>query len=181
MMKPWYKKWYVWVIAVLALFLAIGLFSPSEDTDAAKPTTSQKATKKKTTPKAKSVYKVGETAVIDHVKITVDSVKTAASFDDGMTTPKSGNQFYTVKVTLKNTGDDKVSYNPYDFQIKSNGNSTDLDEINTNDNDDLDSGDLAAGGTVSGTMNGQAKKDGTVELIYTPSFFSDRHLTFKLQ
>ncbi|WP_318764981.1 DUF4352 domain-containing protein [Lactiplantibacillus carotarum] len=157
-MKPWYKKWWIWVLGVVAIFVLIGLFSPADDEQATTKSAAHATSRKVTAKKTKSVYKVGETATIDHVQLTVNSVKTAASFDDGLSTPKSGNQYYTVKVTLKNTGKEKASYNPLDFNIKSNGNQTDFNEINTADNNTLDSGDLAAGGTVSGTMSGQAKK-----------------------
>jgi len=182
--KAWYQKWWAWVLIVLGVIILIGIVAPtsSDSTDKSSTSSTAKNVKKRTASKkanTNQVFKVGETATIDHVKVTVNSVKTATSLD--MSDPKTGNQFYTVNVTLKNTGSEKVSYNPYDFAIKSNGNQTDLDEINTDDNDQLDSGDLAAGGTVSGNMTGQSKKDGTVELVYTPSYFSERHLTFKLQ
>ncbi|WP_048000767.1 DUF4352 domain-containing protein [Lactiplantibacillus herbarum] len=181
--KAWYQKWWIWVLIILGIIFLSGVFAPtnSDSTDKSSTSSAAKHVKKRATTKTNTnqVFKVGETATIDHVKVTVNSVKTATSLD--MSDPKTGNQFYTVNVTLKNTGSEKVSYNPYDFAIKSNGNQTDLDEINTDDNDQLDSGDLAAGGTVSGNMTGQSKKDGTVELVYTPSYFSERHLTFKLQ
>ncbi|MBU7461901.1 MULTISPECIES: DUF4352 domain-containing protein [Lactiplantibacillus] len=180
--KSWYQRWSVWVLIALGAFIVIGIVSSPDDATnskaaSAKQATSQKSSSKKAT--TKRVYKVGETATIDHVQVTVTDVKTATTLDDDQ--PKTGNQYYTVTVKLKNIGKEKVSYNPYDFEIKAAGNQTSLDEINIDANDQLDSGDLSAGGTVSGTMTGQSKANGTVELIYNPSYFSDRHLTFKLQ
>ncbi|EIW12795.1 extracellular protein [Lactiplantibacillus pentosus KCA1] len=177
--KSWYQRWWVWVLIALGAFIVIGIVNSPDDTTSSNTNqaTSQKASSKKTT--TKSVYKVGETATIDHVQVTVTDVKTATTLNESQ--PKTGDQFYTVTVKIKNTGSDKISYNPYDFKIKAAGNQTSLDEINIDAHDQLDSGDLTAGGTVSGTMTGQSKTNGTVELIYTPSYFSDRHLTFKLQ
>ena len=180
--KAWYQKWWAWVLIVLGALFIIGIINaPADDassqTAATKKTTRQSATAKKSA--TTTTYKVGETATIDHVQVTVTDVKTATTLNS--TDPKTGNQYYTVTVTLKNTGKEKVTYNPFDFKIKAAGNQTSLDEINIDENNQLDSGDLTAGGSVSGTMTGQAKANGTVELIYNPSYFSDRHLTFKLQ
>jgi len=179
--KAWYQKWWAWVLIVLGVIFLIGIFAPTSSDSTDKSSTTSKKIQKRSSSKKKTnqIFNVGQTATIDHVKVTVNSVKTAATLDTS--DPKTGNQFYTVNVTLKNTGSEKVSYNSYDFAIKSNGNQTDLDEINIDDDNELDSGDLAAGGTVSGDMTGQSKKDGTVELVYSPSYFSERHLTFKLQ
>lgn len=179
-MKPWYKKWWVWLLGIVALFLVVALFSPDDDSASStrKPASAASAKPKQ---QKKSLYKVGDSATIDNMKLTVNSVTPTSDIDDNISTPKSGNQYYVVKVTLKNIGDDEESYDSYDFQIKSDGNKTDLDEVNTKNDDDLDSGDLAAGGHVTGVMTGQAKKDGQVELIYSPDSFNDKHVTFKLQ
>ncbi|MCT4451543.1 DUF4352 domain-containing protein [Lactiplantibacillus plantarum] len=178
--KAWYQKWWAWVLILLGIFFVISLVNSPQDGKNSQAATTKKtsASTAKETP-ANTIYKVGQTATIDHVQVTVNNVKTATTLNDVQ--PKTGNQYYTVTVTLKNSGRDKVSYNPFDFKIKAAGNQTSLDEINIDENNQLDSGDLTAGGSVSGTMTGQAKADGSVELIYNPSYFSDRHLTFKLQ
>ncbi|MDV0430552.1 DUF4352 domain-containing protein [Lactiplantibacillus sp. DA1] len=185
--KSWYQKWWAWVLIVLGVFFVISLVNSPQDSQSSQTATAKKASARKTSTSkstakktvANMSYKVGQTATIDHVQVTVNHVKTATTLDDDQ--PKTGNQYYTVTVTLKNIGKEKISYNPFDFKIKAAGNQTSLDEINIDENNQLDSGDLTAGGTVSGTMTGQAKADGTVELIYNPSYFSNRHLTFKLQ
>ncbi|AOG33078.1 hypothetical protein ALX04_009415 [Lactiplantibacillus plantarum subsp. plantarum] len=180
--KAWYQKWWAWVLILLGIFFVISLVNSPQDGKNSQAATTKKTSASKSTakePPANTIYKVGQTATIDHVQVTVNNVKTATTLNDVQ--PKTGNQYYTVTVTLKNSGRDKVSYNPFDFKIKAAGNQTSLDEINIDENNQLDSGDLTAGGSVSGTMTGQAKADGSVELIYNPSYFSDRHLTFKLQ
>jgi len=174
--KPWYQKWWLWVLIILGIFLVAGLFSPTTKTT--KKTTQTAAKPARTTTQ---VFKVGETAKLDHLNLTVNNVKTATNFDDGISKPKSGNQYYTINITLQNTGKSKQDYNQYDFKIKSAGNRTDLDEINTDDRNTLDSGELSANGKVTGDLIGQAKQNGSVELIYTPNALSNRHLTVKLQ
>lgn len=180
--KAWYQKWWAWVLIILGALLIIGIINTPGDTTNTQATATKKVAKKSTAAKeaaTATTYKVGETATIDNVQVTVTNVKTATTLNSNDS--KTGNQYYTVTVSLKNIGKDKVSYNPFDFEIKAAGNQTSLDEFNMDENNQLDSGDLTAGGSVSGTMTGQAKADGTVELIYNPSYFSDRHLTFKLQ
>ncbi|BDZ32038.1 DUF4352 domain-containing protein [Lactiplantibacillus sp. WILCCON 0030] len=173
--KPWYQKWWLWLLIVFGIILAIGVLSPTRSN------TKQTDKVAKPARTTTQILKVGETAKLDHMQLTVNSVKTASSFDDDLSKPKSGNQYYTVNLTLENIGKSKVSYNPYDFKIKSAGNRTDLDEINTNDRDTLDSGELSANGKVTGDLIGQAKQSGTVTLIYTPNALSNQHLTVKLQ
>lgn len=181
--KPWYKKWWVWILAVIIVIFGFSMLgSNDDDTNTASTTSSAKHASSTKTSKsaANQVYKVGQSATIDGIKLTVNSVKTATSLDD-YTKPKSGNQYYTVNVTLKNTSKEKADYNSYDFEISSNGNRTDFDEINTDDDNTLDSGSLSPNGTVSGDLIGQATKTGAVKLIYTPNSLSDAHRTFQLR
>lgn len=72
--KSWYQRWWVWVLIALGAFIVIGIVnSPDDATNSqaasAKQATSQKSSSKKAT--TKRVYKVGETATIDHVQVTV--------------------------------------------------------------------------------------------------------------
>lgn len=187
MKKSWYKKWWVWVIAVIGFFTIGNVLNPSDDKAASrsnhtthKTATTKNATNHKSSNDQDKIFEVGQTATLDNATLTVNTVKTSDSFNAGISTPKQGNQFYTVNVTIKNTGNKKIHYNPFDFKVNSNGNQTDFTEIDTDDHERLESGELAAGGSVTGSLTGQAKKDGSVQLVYTPSFFSERHLIFKL-
>lgn len=188
--KSWYQKWWIWLIIVLGALVLIGMFYPGDDSSSTQSADSATSTAKTTTKSSaktsskestNKVYSVGQTATMNGIKLTVNSVKTASSFEDGDMTPKSGNQYYTINVTVKNTASAKMDYNSYDFQIDDNGNSTDIDEINSDDDNTFDSGTLTTGGSVTGDLIGQASKNGNIKLIYTPDSMSDEHLTFQIQ
>ncbi|WP_237750498.1 DUF4352 domain-containing protein [Weissella cibaria] len=87
------------------------------------------------------------------------------------TTPKAGTQFILVNVTLKNTGNKSVSYNPYDFKLDDNGNQTDMNSYAGNDeqgnpvvSDDLHSGTLQPNATVSGTLVSEGNPENDIKL-----------------
>ena len=133
----------------------------------------------------KTSFKIGETADIDGVQFKVNKVD--YSQGTSYSTPDSGNQFVLVNVTITNTSDKTTDYNPYDFKIDDNGNQTDLSEYLMDDNgndpvsDPLHSGSLAKGGSVTGTMVGQAKIGNKYKLIYTGNMFlKDDKVTFEL-
>jgi len=101
-----------------------------------------------------------------NVQVTV--TKTERSAGDEFNTPKAEKEYLIVHLTLKNVGTVKAHYNPLDFKIKdSNGNITEKD-FNTVDKDTaLSYGELAPGGTVSGTVVFEVpKNDSNLTLIY---------------
>lgn len=133
----------------------------------------------------KTTFKVGETVDVDGVQFKVNKV----DLNPGSTysKPKEGNQYVLVNVTITNTGDKTTNYNPFDFKLDDNGNQTNLSEYIMNDDgsnpvsDTLSSGSLSKGGSVTGTMVGQAKVGDKYKLIYTGNMFLDKEkITFEL-
>lgn len=120
--------------------------------------------------------KVGDTITVDSVGCTLVSAAVWQS-PNQFIKPKAGNQFVRVHVKLHNGSSSEVSYSEFDFHAKSgSGNITDA-ELTTNDND-LDSGKLAAGGSTEGDIVFQVPKgDHAAQLTWQPSFFgnSDDH------
>lgn len=113
-------------------------------------------------------------------QLTVNKVSKASRVS--YSTPKSGNEYVMVNLTLQNLGDKEVSYNPFDFKLQdSNGNQTTTDYVSLDDQ--LNSGSLAAGGKVTGSISFQAPKgDANLMLIYQPNYFIDKQrITVKLQ
>lgn len=133
----------------------------------------------------KTTFKVGETVDIDGVQFKVNKVD--LSQGSSYSTPDAGKQYVLVNVTITNTSDKTTDYNPYDFKLDDNGNQTDLSEYlmgedgNNPVTDPLDSGTLAKGGSVTGTMVGQAKIGDKYKLIYTGNMFlNEEKITFDL-
>ncbi|CAI2555068.1 hypothetical protein AKUG0406_01240 [Apilactobacillus kunkeei] len=186
---PWYKVWWIWVVVAVSLILSIAIISTtssngskSSSSDSNVSTTQGKAKSSQDSDSKSSddsvlnkQYKVGETINYKGYKVTVNDIK----YDDGddINTPKSGNKYVAINVTIQNDTGDKQDYNPYDFKLSADGNGTDLDETTGNDtydNNTIDSGTLDEGSKVTGYLIGQANPNAKLKLEYQPNFF-DNH------
>jgi hypothetical protein len=120
------------------------------------------------------VSKVGGTITLNSVQATLVSVKTnpGGEFD----TPKTGDVYVIVHVKLHNTSDQEQDYNEFDFHLKSGtGNITDSTFVSfENSSNELNSGKLAAGGSVEGDIVFEVKQgDHKAELTWQPSFLGN--------
>ncbi|HAA63831.1 MAG TPA: DUF4352 domain-containing protein [Thermoanaerobacter sp.] len=169
------KSKIVFLISTLLvlLFLLAGCGEPSSTTN-----TNSSNTQKE---QVKEFYQVGETAAINGTEITVLKVEKSkgTEFDK----PKSGMEFVIVTVKIKNTGKDKLSYNPLYFKMQnSKGQITDIAFSTINQDTALQSGDLAPGGEVEGTLIFEEPiNDSGLILQYQNNIFSkEAKLQFKL-
>lgn len=97
--------------------------------------------------------------------------------------PKGDNEFVIVHVKIVNNGKDKISYNPFNYKLK-NSNGQIVDETFTTIDEDtnLNSGELAPGGNVSGSIPFEAPRgDKGLKLIYNPNIFSSKEIIIDLQ
>lgn len=128
----------------------------------------------------KSEYIVGDTVEAEGMMLTVLGVEKSpgAEYD----TPKSGNEYVIVTVKYENASDKDLSYNPYDFKIlNSNGQKTDTAFSMLASDNQLNSGDLAPGGTITGDLvfEGPIGDEG-LYLIYTGNIFKSEGIQIKL-
>jgi len=178
------------ILTVIIVLVIIGAFGASggDKTKTDNPSTSTaineetkvKDAKAEVTPEAKTEFAVGEAIQMEDYALTVNKVTKAAS--KGYSTPKTGNEYVFVNVTVQNTGDKEVSYNPFDFKIQdSNGNQTTDTFVSLDDR--LSSGTLASGGKVTGSLSFEApKSDKGLKLIYQPNVWLDNaRITINLQ
>lgn len=186
--KPFYKR--VWFIVLVALFIVIGAVSTmggGKDDSATKvPNSKASSSSSSKTTVADKTFKVGDTIKADGVTLKVNKVE----FNDGSSAskPDTGKSYVIVNVTITNVDKDKIDYNPYDFKLDDKGNQTDLSEFSIMDdnyeeivNDQLQSGSLTKGASVTGTMIGQAVKTDKLKLLYHGNLFSDKAtITFDL-
>lgn len=178
--KPFYKRWWFWLIVVI---IAIGIFGSAGSSSKSKndSNTQQTATNKTATNKNK-VFKLGQTATHDNVDLKVNNVKYANSI--GQETPQDGNQFAIVNVTLKNNSNESKDYNTLDFKIDNNGDIKDSTCISS-DNNDMQSGEMDKGASITKDVifeipNNADKSN--LKLVYEPSFFNDNlKIRFALQ
>jgi hypothetical protein len=116
--------------------------------------------------------KVGDTITVDGVGCTLVSAAVFHS-DNQFEQPKAGNQFVRVNVKIHNGSAQQVSYNEFDFHAKSSAGNITTPAFVSSDND-LGSGDLAAGGTVSGNVTFEVPTgDHGAQLTWQPSFFGN--------
>lgn len=197
---PWYKVWWIWVVVAVSVVFSIAIVaytssngSSSKSSDNEVSTTQGKTKSTKSSQDSDSdsdsdtdsvlskQYKIGETINYKGYKVTVNDIK----YDDGddMDTPKSGNKYVAINVTIQNDTDDKQDYNEFDFKLSADGNGTDLDETTGNDtydNNTITSGTLDKGSKVTGYLIGQANPNAKLKLEYQPDYFDNHTLDIDL-
>ena len=158
--KPFYKRVWFWIVVVILVLIIGGSIGGSKPHTTGSNTADSSKSKK-------TEFKLTDTVDLDGVTFKVNNV----SFSDGdeISKPDQGKKYVKVNVTITNNGDDKFSYNPFDFKLNDKGNQTDLDEFISDSNNQLKSGDLAKGGSVTGTMTGQATEGDKLQLMYNGS------------
>ncbi|MCM3574614.1 DUF4352 domain-containing protein [Mesobacillus jeotgali] len=191
-----FKKWWFWLIAVIVVIALAGgggeeetatkvdkaaetSASAEKDEKAVEDSTS--AENEEEAPPVKEEFSVGEKVQLgDNVLTVTKAEKSAGSEYDK---PKDGHEYVVVTVMIENAGDENISYNPFDFKM-SNSQGQILDQAFTtiDTNTALQSGELAPGGKVTGTIAfEQPAGDPGLQLQYTPSFWSDKTIKVNLQ
>lgn len=117
-------------------------------------------------------YKIGDTVTHNNYELIVEGVE--KSEGNEFEKPKDGHEFVIVKVTINNNGEEDISYNPFDFKLKnSQGQITEQGLITVDSDTSLSSGELAPGGSVTGTIPFEAPKDDPdLRLIFEPDFWT---------
>lgn len=159
------RKW--WVILVLTM--SIGLVGCGGETSNGNTDNN----KKQEVSQEEKEYKIGDTVDIKGMKLKVDEVKKSNGTD--FDKPKDGNEYIIVKVSINNDRDKEISYNPFDYSLKnSEGQITDHGLTIVDSKTSLNSGKLAPGGKVSGTISFEAPKgDKDLTLLYKDNMFSN--------
>ena len=122
------------------------------------------------------IFNVGEEIEYKNMKLIVNSVNFKSNYQ--YNNPDEGNEFVEINVTLENVGDSEESYNTYDFSIvNSQGSKTDVDFETYTIDGGLSSGELIAGGKVTGNLVFQVpQNDEKLTLYYSPSFWSEKYV-----
>lgn len=181
------------LIVVLALIAIIIIFSIANGGNKSTPTavtttssgsaaSSAIASSQESASSQQTVFGVNQPVKNDSVELTVTKVQRSngSEYDK----PKSGMEFVIVTVKYKNVGkSDTLAYNPYDFKMKnSKGQITDETFTTVNQDTALNSGNLAPGGEIEGSIAfAQPKGDKGLILQYTGNIFkTDSQIDFKL-
>lgn len=171
--KPFYKKWWFILIAVILVIGFIGSLGGDSEKDKPKvkeeATSNKTETKKEETKKEDQTFKVGDIVDIKGYEIKVNNVEYSEGGE--FMKPDEGKQYVIVNLTITNNSGERKSYNPLDYSLVADGNSesagfTYLDGVET-----LSSGDLDEGATVTGNLVGQASPDAKLKLRYEGNIF----------
>lgn len=121
----------------------------------------------------------GETANIDDMELTVNTVEYKSSlgeFEDA----SPGKTYVVANVTLNNKSNKTQPYNVFDFRVQTVGGQV-LDGAFTIA-ETLSSGDLVSGGTVSGNVIFEVPiEEGHQYMIWKPSYFNSDRVVVQLK
>lgn len=131
------------------------------------------AQQQKAVDNTKKVFAKGEVAQFDKLQVKVSAVTVGWQPDDGFSKPNDGKQYALVSVNIKNTSDETVTVNPFDFKIDENGTASDHDFTTTAT--PLNSVELKPGATVSGDLVFQVGQ-GAVGLKLQYKTYNDKTL-----
>lgn len=184
--KPFYKRWWFILIAIIVVLGAIGSSggnkTSKDDKTSASDTNDSKAVENKETKKEeiKDIYSIGEEVKLNDNVLIVNKAEKSNGTD--FDKPQDGKEFVIVNVTIKNGGKDEITYNPYDFEMaNSQGQITDQAFTTVNTDTALQSGKLSTGGTVTGTIAfEQPTGDTGLVLKYKANMFSNNEVKIKI-
>lgn len=180
--KPWYKKWWVWLIIVIALIFVGNAIGGGENQPDSSSSSSDQTSQEKPKEDEKTNYAVGETVDIDERKITVSEVQ--RNFDTGnqFAQPESGKEFVVVTISIENGSDNEMTYGTYDFKMQDSNGVQQMEAITAISEGKLNSGSLAAGGKVSGKLAYEVPQGDTgLKLLFeNPNLFNNKKITFSL-
>lgn len=139
------------------------------------------ASSKSAASKVDQVFNVGQTVKVENCEMTVTKVDKSAGGEFEVP-QKPSDEFVIVNVKIKNDGTDNLSYNSLYFKMQnSQGQITGTTITTIDQSTALNSGELVAGGSVSGTIVFQEpKNDKGLILQYQDNYFaSGNKLQFK--
>ena len=163
------KKILTIILGIIMLFNLTGCFSTVELNDGATDASGN----------SKDSFNINETAVFNDVHYTVTNV--SYSNGDEWDQPSDGKEYVIVTVKIENKSDSKISYNTYDWSMVNSQGQEDDEAFTTIDNDtNLSSGELMAGGTKTGTIVFEQPKDeSSLKLLYYSNSLFDENSTFE--
>lgn len=128
----------------------------------------------------KTNFQLNETAVYEDVYYTVTNVEysNGSEYDK----PAEGKNYVIVTVKIENKSNSKISYNAYDWKMINSEGQEDTETFSTiNSDNSLNYGDLAAGGTKTGTLvYEQSENETSLKLQYYSNLLFDEESTFEI-
>jgi hypothetical protein len=112
---------------------------------------------------------------------TVNDVQRNYVSPNQFTKPQSGMEFVRTNLTITNTSDRQISFNPNDFKLQDANGVQRTYRVDSSMATPLNSGNLAQNGTVTGNVLFETQQDATpLKLIYKPNAFKSETVTVNL-
>ena len=127
----------------------------------------------------KTSFTINETAIYEDVHYTVTNVEYSNGND--WDKPSEGKNYVIVTIKIENKSNEKISYNGLDWTMLNSEGQEDSETFSTIDSDtNLGSGDLASGGSKTGTLVFEENKsDTSLKLLYYNNMFFDENHTIE--
>ncbi|EDS77345.1 conserved hypothetical protein [Clostridium botulinum C str. Eklund] len=120
--KPFYKKWWFWVIAIIVIvFVWAGSGSSNNST-------STNSTTKEVKQEPAKTIKIGEEAKAGNIGVKVLEAKEKESISNEAGKSHATGKFIIIKLELKNNGNEATEYTPSEFKLLNGTKKYDVDD-----------------------------------------------------
>lgn len=189
--KPFYKKVWFWVIVIIIVLVGASQASNNEPTKVSDKSSSGSNTEKTNDSKSDSSsgaedlknkeFKVGDVISYDGKELSVTKVERNWSTGNEYIQPSSGKEYVRVTVKINNKSDDTINYGEFDWQMKdSSGDIKDTTYLSNDDGTELGSGEIAKGGSKTGSVVFEVPAgDKGLTLLYKSEFWNDTTVNIK--
>ena len=139
----------IWLIIIIAIIMICVFVSGGND-EPKSTNNNSNSSGKKAEEKTKTSFETNETVTYKDVEYRIENVErsSGSEFDK----PEDGKEFLIITINIKNNSSEKVSYNALDWKLTNSSGQENSETFTTNNNNALNSGDLAKGGVVTGTL-----------------------------
>ncbi|MFT8330294.1 DUF4352 domain-containing protein [Bifidobacterium psychraerophilum] len=185
--KFFYEQLGFWITVVIVAFVALmlgigigGADSPSTSKVSSSNSSASSEAKAKTDNSSSSKYEVGSQILVNDTEVVVSKVDKDWKSNDEFTQPATGKKFVLITVQLVNKSSNKVAFNRFDWKLQ-DANGAIGDAYLLSGSDDIGSGELAPGGSKSGTVLFEIDSSAIPSFVrYQPSWLSSKDIEVKL-
>ncbi|WP_034538520.1 DUF4352 domain-containing protein [Carnobacterium inhibens] len=125
--KPFYKKVWFWVVAVILIAIIGGSLGGEETVSDTTETKDATETKDSTPAKEESTFKVGDLVTVGDMEYTVNGMEVSKSVGPSIMPTEAKGTFLIVDVTVKNNGNEAKMVDSSFFKLKEGDKSFEAD------------------------------------------------------
>lgn len=174
--KPIFKKAWFWVI--IAVIVIIGAIIAGNNNQ---PTKIGESGNSSQTESTNGDFKTGDIIKIDEQEVSVVAADMNYATGKEYIKAADGKKYVKIDVQIKNTSNDKISYNVLYWEIEDESGDITSYSAMAQADDGLGSGDLAAGGTKKGSIVFEVSDSSAkFKIHYKPNMWSSKEAVINL-